>query len=109
MTYYFKINGSLARKEGGDPPKIDEYVAVGQDNIVRHIKDGQIIEEREIKYPNTFPKDASPGDIDLRKIYKDAVGFKITKEMLYPQYRKKNLSPSKPKSKRKIKKCKCNR
>jgi hypothetical protein len=95
MTYYYKIKGTLARKEGGDPPNIDEYTVVGKDNIVRHVKDGQIIDERAIE----FPEDATSGD--LRDLYKSTVGYMITKNMLYPKYRRK--SKSKPKSIRKTK------
>jgi hypothetical protein len=95
MTYYYKIKGTLARKEGGDPPSTDEYTAVGKDDIVRHIKGGEIVEERGIEYP----PDATPGE--LRDLYKSTLGFMITKNMLYPQYRKK--SKSKPKSIRKTK------
>lgn len=104
MTYFYKIKGTLARKEGGDPPNTSEYVTIDKQGIVRHIKDGEIIEERSIEYPDDmseYPKEEVKA---LRELYKSGMGLKITKEMLYPKYRKKITS--KPK-KRTIKKCKC--
>jgi len=96
MTYYFKIKGTLARKEGGEPPTVDEYVAVGKDNVVRYFKNGQIVDKTEI----AFPIDADTStEISL---FKDLMGKKLAKDMLYPQFRKKKTS--KPKPKRKTKK-----
>lgn len=99
MTYYYKIKGTLVRKEGGEPPKVDEFVAIGKDDVVRHFKDGNIIEEEKIEFP-IVPKEAA--DPALRELYKSGAGLKITKDMLYPKYRKKTTSRKKV-----HRKCKC--
>jgi len=110
MTYYWKINGMLAKKVGGDPPA-NEYAAVDAKGVVRHIRDGDIIEEQMIEFPDISQeerKQFNSRDLqDIKEIYKNGAGYKIAKEMLLPKYRKKI---NKPKYIRKLKvdkKCIC--
>jgi hypothetical protein len=113
MTYYWKINGMIAKKIGGDPPST-EYAAVDPKGIVRHIKNDEIIEERTIEFPEISQEDRKQFDPaslqEIKEIYKNGAGYKIAKDMLLPKYRRKITM--KPKSIRKIKvdkKCICSR
>jgi len=107
MTYFYKIQGTIARKVGGEPPTT-EYVAIDPKGIVRHIKNDQIIEEQLLEFPEN-ESNYSPSELkELKDLYKDTMGLKIARGMLIPSYRKKRTM--KPKSVRKIKvvkKCTC--
>jgi len=98
MTYFYKVRGTIARKIGGIPPA-NEYVAVDPQGIVRHIKNGDILNEISLEIPND--------DLDSQEFYKSEMGKQVARDMLLPKYRKKKTT-SKPTRKVKIvKKCKC--
>jgi len=104
MTYYYINKGILTQKIGGDPPS-NEYVAIDPAGMVRHIKNGEIIQTQKIDYPVISKKDLIEFN-DLkstfgnpRDTYTKGAGFKIAKNML--GYRKKRTK------KPKIKRCKC--
>jgi len=99
--YFYKNGGTISHKLGGDPPA-EEYIARDPQGIMRHIKNGNIIEELPIP-----TNDYSGMSHEERELYKDVVSSQMAKDMLYPKYRKKI---NKPKSMRKIKvvkKCIC--
>lgn len=91
MTYYYKIRGIINRKEGGSPPDVDEYIAIGKDSVVRHIKNDEVIEQKEIMYPEHVPYLASK-DTGIKELYKKASGYIIAKDMLTPMARKKKTT-----------------
>jgi len=102
MTYFYKVGGSIARKIGGTPPA-KEYVAIDSENVIKHIKNGEVIEEREMAYPIE-----TIDNKDLKNLYEDLEIKKLARDMLFPKYRKKKTTKSKPTRKVKInKKCKC--
>lgn len=101
MTYFYKMQGTIARKIGGEPPA-EEYVAIDPKGIVRHIKKGEILEEEPITYPKEYME--AP---ELKDFYMTEYGKQMAREMLFPKYRKKKTS-SKPTRKIKVdKKCTC--
>jgi len=108
MTYFYKSNGTLARKIGGTPPA-DEYVAIDPQGILRHVKNNTILEEQPIIFPDKDNSNYTPPELkDIKEIYTDITGKKIAKTMLFPQYRQKKITKSKPIRKTKSsKKCKC--
>ena len=100
MTYYYKIRGIINRKEGGSPPDTEEYIAVGKDDIVRHIKNDEVIEEKPIVYREDVPYLAEK-DIGIKNLYKKAFGYSIAKQMLTSALRKKKLNTKSTKRKTK--------
>jgi hypothetical protein len=96
MTYFYKVHGTIARKVGGNPPS-EEYVAIDPQGVLRHVKNGEIVEETQISYPTDIT-------MDTKDLYKDEMGKQLARDMLFPKYRKKKTS-SKPKLK--IKTCRC--
>jgi hypothetical protein len=104
--YFYKVAGTIARKVGGEPPAL-EYVAIDPKGIVRHIKNGQIIEEQPLEFPEDESQYSASELKEVRELYKDTMGSKIARGMLIAYRKKKTM---KPKSLRKIKvakKCKC--
>lgn len=100
MTYFYKVHGTIARKIGGNPPT-DEYVAMDPQGTLRHVKDGELLEETQISYPIDT-------NMDTKELFKDTMGKQLARDMLFPTYRKKKMTKSK--SSRKVnvvKKCKC--
>lgn len=93
MTYYYKDHGMMIKVEGEDPPDVDEYTAIDKQGVVRHIQNGEVVEERKIVFPSIAPRD----DYETRRFYNLAHGFLISKEMLRTKYRKKSKSKSKTK------------
>jgi hypothetical protein len=99
MTYFYKVHGTIARKIGGDPPA-NEYVAIDPKGILRHIKNGEIIEETSISYPTDIT-------VDTKDLYKDEIGKMLARDMLFPKYRKAKNTKSKSRKIKVVKKCKC--
>lgn len=99
MTYFYKVHGTIARKIGGEPPA-NEYVAIDPKGMVRHIKDGYIIEEKQIEgIQEDYP--------ELKELYDSEIGKQMARSMLITYRKKKTM---KPKAVRKVKvgkKCKC--
>lgn len=97
MTYFYKVRGTIARKIGGNPPS-DEYVAIDPQGVLRHIKNGEILEDTPIAYPTDIT-------MDTKELYKDEMGKMLARDMLFPKYRKKKMS--KPRKIKVVRKCKC--
>jgi len=105
MTYFYKVKETITRKIGGTPPA-KEYVSIDSNRTVRHIKDGEILEETKMAYPIDII--TSKNSKDLMELYEDTEMKRLARSMLIPEYRKKKIM--KPKSIRKVKidkKCKC--
>jgi len=102
MTYFYLNKGVLSQKIGGDPPS-NEYVAIDPTGIVRHVKNGEIVQAQKIEYPVISKTELIGIDpIEMGKvkdIYTKGAGFKIAKNML--GYRKRKTTKSK------VKRCKC--
>lgn len=108
MTYFYKVAGTVARKIGGEPPATTDYVAIDPKGIVRHVKNGMIIEEVPLEFPEDESKYSASDIKELKELYTSTAGLDLAKSMLFPRYRKKKTM--KPKSIRKVKvvkKCKC--
>jgi len=102
MTYFYKVHGTIARKIGGEPPA-NEYVALDKENTMRHVKNGEVIEEFKLAFPIE-----TMGDPELKEFYAGEEGKRLARSMLIPSYRKKKSMKPKPLRKVKVdKKCKC--
>jgi|WetSurMetagenome_2_1015567.scaffolds.fasta_scaffold213295_2 hypothetical protein len=100
--YFYKIGGTIARKIGGEPPS-NEYVAIDPKSMVRHIKNGEIIEEFQLAYPIDAATDKG-----LMELYKETETKRLARDILFPKSRKKKIMKPKPARKIKVvKKCIC--
>jgi hypothetical protein len=105
--YYFLTQGRLTKTT--DPKIIEnyahgEYVALDPKNVVRHIKDGQIIEAKQLNIPTVD----SPVDLkkygDAKELVRETQSQKVAEKMFGLAMRKRK---SGKKLKRNMKKCKC--
>jgi len=106
MTYFYKVAGTIARKVGGEPPA-SEYVAIDPKGIVRHIKNGEIIEEKPI---GSFTKSTSdiPEDYaELKELYDSEIGKRMARGMLIAYRKKKTMKPKPVRKIKVVKKCTC--
>jgi hypothetical protein len=106
MTYFYKVAGTIARKVGGEPPA-SEYVAIDPKGIIRHIKNGQIIEERPLDFPENESQYSSSELKELKELYNDAMGSKIARGMLISYRKKKTMKPKPVRKIKVVKKCTC--
>ena len=104
--YFYKVGGTIARKIGGEPPA-DEYVAIDPKGIVRHIKNGQIIEEQPLEFPEDESQYSASELKELKDLYKDAMGSKIARGMLISYRKKKTMKPKSTRKVKVVKKCTC--
>jgi hypothetical protein len=116
--YFYKRGDEVLRKLGGEPPS-DEYVALDPKGVLRHIKNNEIIDEKNMQF--IFPDDVDLKDTDLykqgamtvpeiRELYTTVMANKVAKKMLIPSYNYRKKKSVKPKATRKVKvvkKCKC--
>jgi len=104
--YFYKVAGTIARKIGGNPPAT-EYVAIDSKGIVRHIKNGQIIEEQPLEFPEDESQYSESELKELKELYKDTMGSKIARSMLISYRKKKSMKPKTIRKVKVVKKCKC--
>jgi hypothetical protein len=116
--YFYKKGDEVLRKLGGDPPS-EEYVALDPKGVIRHIKNDEILEERNMQF--IFPDDVDLKETDLykqgamtvpeiRELYTTVMANKVAKKMLIPSYNYRKKKTTKAKPSRKVKvvtKCKC--
>jgi hypothetical protein len=84
MTYFYISGTQILKQEGGEPPA-GEFVALAPDGILRHYKNGHVIEQDKIVASNI-----------------EHAAANLAHNMLIPTFRTK-----KPKRKSKVKRCKC--
>jgi hypothetical protein len=101
MTYFYKVGGTIARKIGGEPPA-NEYVAIDKEHTMRHIKNGEIIEEFNLAFPIE-----TMGDPELKEFYANMEGKRLARGMLIAHRKKKTMKPKPSRKIKVVKKCTC--
>lgn len=108
MTYFYKVAGTIARKVGGEPPAVLEYVAIDPKGMMRHIKNDIVVEEMPLEFPEDESNYSASELRELKELYNSTAGITMAKQMLFSKYRKKKTTKPKPIRKVKVvKKCKC--
>lgn len=83
MTYYY-ISGSTVIKSE-DEPNVNDFVSLTPDGILRHYKNGNVVQKHKIESVNI-----------------DATAQNLARNMLLPSFRRR-----KSVKKSKVKRCKC--
>jgi len=82
MTYYHLDGVNIIKSD--DEPNVDDFLSLTSDGVIRHYKNGNIVQKHKIESENI-----------------DAVATNFARNMLLPKFRNKKNKKSK------VKRCKC--